>query len=104
VIFYFVNYLVGAGLADPDTAFDPFAFVAEPTDNLPGRNGVDVLILLVGILDCESSLLLSDKFDPCLDPLLLKGREFGFEFPRDPPGVNPLLLMCFTLFRYFSTF
>lgn len=36
-------------------------------------------------------MLLRDKFEPCLDPLRLNGRELGFEFPREPPGVilNP---------------
>lgn len=32
-------------------------------------------------------LLFRDRLEPCLDPLRLSGRELGFEFPRDPPGV-----------------
>lgn len=93
-------YLVGAGLAAPDGVRElPFVFVAdaEPTDSRDGR-GVDVVnvtLRRVGMRVCVSSVLSNDKFDPCrlggLEPLLLTGREFGLEFPREPPGVMPVL-------------
>lgn len=70
---------------------------AEPTDSRDGR-GVDVVnvtLRRVGMRVCVSSVLSNDKFDPCrlggLEPLLLTGREFGLEFPREPPGVMPVL-------------
>lgn len=45
------NYLVGAGLAEPDGVWVvPFDFVMEPTDNLAGLAGVEVITRLVGIL------------------------------------------------------
>ena len=94
-------YLVGAGLAAPDGVRElPFVFVAdaEPTDSRDGR-GVDVVnvtLRRVGMRVCVSSVLSNDKFDPCrlggFEPLLLTGREFGLEFPREPPGVIPVLL------------
>lgn len=43
-------YLWGAGLADPEVGCVPLAFVAEPTESLAGRAGVDVITRLVGIL------------------------------------------------------
>lgn len=77
--------LEGAGLAEPDCGFEPI-FVAL------GLSGVDVDgSLRVGILEFESSLLLSDKFEPCLDPFRLNGLEFGLELPLEPPGVKPVL-------------
>lgn len=88
-------FLVGAGLAEPDgVRVEPLAFVADtdPTDNLDGLEGVTVVTRRVGMRVCvPSSLLLRDKLDPCLDPLRLNGLEFGFEFPREPPGVIPVL-------------
>lgn len=39
----------------------------------------------------NSPLLLSDKFEPCLDPFRLNGLEFGLELPLEPPGVKPVL-------------
>lgn len=36
-------------------------------------------------------LLFSERFDPCLELLRLNGRELGFELPREPPGVMPVL-------------
>jgi len=88
--------LVGAGLADPDGVLvEPFALVADgvPTDSRDGLEGVvDVVTRRVGIRVCvPSSLLFSDKLDPCLEPLALKGLELGFELPREPPGVIPVL-------------
>jgi hypothetical protein len=82
--------LVGAGLAEPDgVRVDPFVFVAEPTDRRDGLDGVDVVTRRVGILVCvPSSLLLRDRFEPCREPVALNGLEFGFELPRDPPGVS----------------
>ena len=38
-------------------------------------------------------MLLSERFEPCLDPLRLSGREFGLEFAREPPGVMPVLIL-----------
>lgn len=29
--------------------------------------------------------------EPCLEPLRLNGLEFGFELPREPPGVRAVL-------------
>lgn len=45
------NYLVGAGLAEPEgVRFEmPFVFVAEPTDNRDGLDGVDVVTRRVGM-------------------------------------------------------
>lgn len=49
-------YLVGAGLAVPDgVRVAPFAFVVEPTDNLEGRDGVEVVTRRVGIRVCVPS-------------------------------------------------
>lgn len=107
---------MGAGLAEPDgVRVDPFVFVAEPTDRRDGLDGVDVVTRRVGILVCvpssaerrearrdfslkssklgfkvfaNSPLLLRDKFEPCREPVALNGLEFGFELPRDPPGVS----------------
>lgn len=36
-------------------------------------------------------LLFSERLEPCLEPLRLSGRELGFELPREPPGVMPVL-------------
>lgn len=111
---------MGAGLADPDGVLvEPFVFVAdaEPTESREGRDGVDVVTRRVGMRVCvpssnqkvrsltsanllqlkaeNSPLLLSDKLEPCLEPLALSGLEFGFELPREPPGVIPVLRMGF---------
>lgn len=87
------NYLVGAGLAAPDgvRVDTPFVFVAgvtEPTESLEGRGVLvvpEVVTLRCGMRVGLSSLLSSDKFDPCLlggfEPPRLAGREFGFEPP-----------------------
>jgi hypothetical protein len=107
---------VGAGLADPEgvRGVEPFVFVAEPTESFEGLDGVDVVTRRVGIRDVPSSevakrvfsrfvnrqlwclardspLLLRDRLDPCREPLRLSGRELGFELPREPPGVIPVL-------------
>ena len=56
------NYLWGAGLADPEVGCVPLAFVAEPTESLAGREGVDVITRLVGILvGVPSSVLKKNK-------------------------------------------
>ena len=90
------NYLVGAGLAAPDgvRVDTPFVFVVgvtEPTESLEGRGVLVVVTRRCGMRVGLSSLLSSDKFDPCLlggfEPPRLAGREFGFE----PPGVKPVL-------------
>jgi hypothetical protein len=36
-------------------------------------------------------LLFSERLEPCLEPLRLRGLELGFELPREPPGVMPVL-------------
>lgn len=94
------SYLVGAGLADPDgvRVLIPFALnplpSVEPTDNRDGR-GVDELVgVLVGIREWSPSVLSNDNDDPCrlggFEPARLTGLEFGFELPRDAPGVSPV--------------
>lgn len=111
---------MGAGLADPDgVRVEPFVFVAdaEPTESRDGLDGVvDVVTRRVGMRVCvpssvgskkkshlveqrqekffkreNSPLLFRDRLDPCLEPLRLSGLEFGFELPREPPGVMPVL-------------
>lgn len=55
---FIVNYLVGAGLAEPEgVRVEPFAFVADPpTERRAGLDGVDVpKTRLVGMRDCPSS-------------------------------------------------
>jgi hypothetical protein len=106
---------VGAGLALPDgvlgrdsgvplVVFTPKLLVVEPTDNLDGRLGVDVVgvILRVGAgmrVDGESpsAALSNDKLEPCretgLEPARLAGRELGLELPREPPGVKLVVVL-----------
>lgn len=97
------SYLVGAGLADPDgvRVLTPFVLkplpIDEPTDNRDGR-GVDVLVgVRVGILEPSLSVLSNDSDEPCrlggFEPARLTGREFGFELPRDAPGVRPVRVL-----------
>lgn len=99
------SYLVGAGDAAPDAVLEetPFVWVVvvvvpralvlvDPTDSRDGRGVVVLVILLVGIRDgVASSVLSSDRVDPCRDggfePARLAGRELGRELARDPPGV-----------------
>ena len=42
-------------------------------------------------------VLSKDKVEPCreggFEPCRLRGREFGFEPAREPPGVNPVLVL-----------
>lgn len=99
-------FLVGAGDAAPDAVLDetPFVWVVvvvvplalvlvDPTDSRDGR-GVVVLVGIrrVGMRDgVASSVLSSDRVDPCRDggfePAREAGRELGRELARDPPGV-----------------
>lgn len=73
--------------------------VTEPTESRDGR-GVDVVMVVTRLcgmrVGVPSSLLSNDRVDPCrdggLDPLRLAGRELGLEFPREPPGVIPVLV------------
>lgn len=53
---------MGAGLADPDGVWVvPFDLIAEPTDNLAGLAGVEVITLRVGILvGVPSSVIVYD--------------------------------------------
>jgi len=110
--------LVGAGLAEPDAVFlvivPPvpfvrvvvvFVVVVDVTDKREGRGVVlilaadDIVLLPTEGLRCGmrdgvvSSVLSSDRFEPCLDggfePCRLKGRELGFELGREPTGVRP---------------
>lgn len=100
-------FLVGAGDAAPDAVLDetPFVWVVvvvvplvlvlvDPTDS---RDGLGVVVLLggirrVGMRDgVASSVLSSDRVDPCrdggFDPARDAGRELGRELALDPPGV-----------------
>lgn len=99
-------FLVGAGDAAPDAVLDetPFVWVVvvvpprlvlvvDPTDS---RDGLGVVVLVgirrVGMRDgVASSVLSSDRVDPCreggLEPARDAGRELGRELARDPPGV-----------------
>lgn len=100
-------FLVGAGDAAPDAVLDetPFVWVVvvvvplvlvlvDPTDS---RDGLGVVVLLGGILrvgmrdGVASSVLSSDRVDPCrdggFDPARDAGRELGRELALDPPGV-----------------
>ena len=64
----------------------------DPTDRRDGR-GVDVCVSRrVGMRDgVASSVLSSDRVDPCRDggfePARLAGRELGRELALEPPGV-----------------
>ena len=59
-----IIYLVGAGLADPDGVWVvPFDLIAEPTDNLAGLAGVEVITLRVGILVGVPSSVI--EYDDC---------------------------------------
>lgn len=98
-------FLVGAGDAAPDAVLEetPFVWVVvvvvpralvlvDPTESRDGRGVVVLVILRVGIRDgVASSVLSSDRVDPCRDggfePARLAGRELGRELARDPPGV-----------------
>lgn len=100
-------FLVGAGDAAPDAVLDetPLVWVVvvvvplvlvlvDPTDS---RDGLGVVVLLggirrVGMRDgVASSVLSSDRVDPCrdggFDPARDAGRELGRELALDPPGV-----------------
>lgn len=102
-------FLVGAGDAAPDAVLDetPFVWVVvvvvvvplaplvlvDPTDS---RDGLGVVVLVgirrVGMRDgVASSVLSSDRVDPCreggFDPARDAGRELGRELAREPPGV-----------------
>lgn len=99
-------FLVGAGDAAPDAVLDetPFVWVVvvvvplalvlvDPTDSRDGR-GVVVLVGIrrVGMRDgVASSVLSSDRVEPCreggFDPAREAGRELGRELALDPPGV-----------------
>lgn len=37
--------------------------------------------------------------DGGLDPCLLRGREFGLEPAREPPGVNPVRVLVYVTLR-----
>lgn len=98
-------FLVGAGDAAPDAVLEetPFVWVVvvvvpralvlvDPTESRDGLGVVVLVILRVGIRDgVASSVLSSDRVDPCRDggfePARLAGRELGRELARDPPGV-----------------
>lgn len=94
--------LDGAGLADPEgvrvlTPFvrNPLPIAEPPTAKRDGRG---VVVLLVGVRtgnrEPSLSVLSSDNEEPCrlggFEPARLTGREFGFELPRDAPGVKPV--------------
>lgn len=84
---------MGAGLAAPDRDLDPGVtpfedFVADVTPSFVGRIGVDDVTRLVGMRDeLPSSVLSSDRFEPCRDGGFEPGREPGLEVLV---GVYPL--------------